>query len=157
MARRLYVSSAELVEYAADRGVTLSSEAALILCNNAQDYIDMAYEFCGTPVFDNSAFPRNGLDDYDNATIPYAVKAATLYAALQMQIGTPFTEGKLADPQVKKVVIGASSISREYATNYKANPVQKLTQLQGCTSLLYDAGLLCSSPYGITNMFAWRG
>lgn len=157
MARLLYVTSTELREYAADRGVTLSGDDALVLLNKAQDYIDTTYSFCGTRVYETSAFPRNGLDGYDNSTIPCAVKQATLYAAMQIQIGTPFMEGRLADPQVKKVTIGATSISREYATNYKANPVQQTTPLQGCTSLLADADLLCGNVYGINNMIAWRG
>lgn len=126
MVRILYVTSDELIEYAASRGVSISSEEALVLINNAQDYIDTMYTFCGTAVYKSSAFPRSGLKDYDNTTIPYAVKAATLYAALQIQIGTPFTAGKKAAPQVKKVTIGTGSISREYATNTKNHQYKKL-------------------------------
>lgn len=157
MQRILYVTSDELIEYAASRGVAISSEEALVLVNNAQDYIDAMYTFCGTAVYKSSAFPRRGLKDYDDTDIPYAVKAATLYAALQIQIGTPFTAGKKATPQVKKVTIGTGSISREYATNYKESPVQEAVYLQYCTKLLDDDDLLCGSPYGIGNMYALRG
>lgn len=156
MARMLYASSEEFIEYAADRGVLVSGTDARSWLNAAQDYIDTEYSFKGTAMQDSSEFPRSGLERYADDVIPYPVKQATLYAAYMLAIGVPFLEGKLAEAQIKSETIAVNRITTEYATNYQADLVQKATRLDFVTTILGRAGLL-DYDVGIINMYGVRG
>lgn len=156
MARILYASSDELIDYAAERGVVVSADDARTLLNKAQDYIDTEYYFRGVAVNADSEFPRTGLDNYADDIVPYPVKSATLYAALMLAQGVEFLEGKLATSQVKSVTIAASRISEEYATNYQDGATQSAIRLDGVTVLLKKAGLLDPDAVSI-NLYGVRG
>lgn len=156
MTRMLYASTAELIEYAADRGVLVSETDARKWLNSAQDYIDNEYDFRGEAVYDTSAFPRTGLENFADDVIPYPVKNATLYAALMLAQGVEFLEGKLATAQIKSETIAVNRITTEYATNYQDDAVQKSIRLDGVTNMLRRADLLDPDAF-IVNLYGVRG
>lgn len=155
MPRILYAASSELVTYAADRGVVVSEDDARIALNKAQDYLDTTYAFVGEPTQDDSEFPRTGTQFPDDV-VPYAVKDATLYAALMILNEVEFLEGKLATAQQKSVKIAVSGISEEYATNYRDGAVQENMMLDGVTIKLRRAKLLDDAAFSL-NMRGVRG
>lgn len=156
MARILYASSQELIDYAAERGVVVSDDDARTILNKAQDYIDTEYFFKGEAVNVDSEFPRTGLEHYADDVVPLPVKRATLYAALMLAQGVEFLEGKLADSQTKMVTIATGRITEEYATNYQDGATQSAIKLDGVTILLRKAGLL-DEDMAIINMYGVRG
>ena len=156
MARILYASSQELIDYAAERGVVVSADDARSLLNKAQDYIDTEYFYKGVAVNADSEFPRTGLDNYPDDSVPLPVKNATLYAALMLAQGVEFLEGKIAQSQTKMVTIATGHITEEYATNYQDGATQSAIKLDGVTIMLRKAGLL-DEDMAIINMYGVRG
>lgn len=165
MPKALYATIADYREYAIARGGTLtntdgselSDNEIQVLLTKSQDYVDLVFTYKGEAVFDNSEFPRAGLDRYDDTTIPQAVTTATLYVASCFADGLLFVEGSRAEAQIKREVIAGNKIEIEYATNYKnENTTQGYTVLEAPLLILQRAGLI--SNLGSTfNLFGMRG
>lgn len=157
MPRIIYVTAADLVQYAADRGVLVTEDAARIAVTQAQDYIDNTYSFYGTAVYPESEFPRSGLELYPDTVVPEPVHRATLQVALMILKDVPIQEGALAAPQVKREVVATNKIETEYATNYKAAPVQNSVILPSLLRLFDRYLLLDASSVTCVNLFGVRG
>lgn len=164
MANSLYASVPELKTYAAERGVSLLGASGVeytesevrVFLRKAQDYIDLVFSFNGEAVYDDSAFPRHNLKDYDSTTVPPAVRRATLYIACHLVDGLPILEGQKAQSEIKREVVASNRIETEYATNYKDNTVQGYVMLDAPLYMLSRAGLLSGENTGF-NMIGLRG
>jgi len=108
-----FVTRAEIIAYAASRGVTIADTAdADILAVKAMDYLwtlcfagDLVSEEQGTP------FPRSGLVDGDTAegyeyTIPAGIKRAQMQLALDSHNGIDLTPSANPDAALKRSKIG---------------------------------------------------
>lgn len=164
MARTIYASIPEFRTYALERGVSLTTDAGdelsdddlRVYLTKAQDYVDVVFDFKGEPTGDDSEFPRTGLKNYDETTVPPAVRKATLYVALHIFDGLPILEGQRGANQVKREVIAANRIETEYATNFKESTVQGYIVLEAPLYMLTRAKLL-ADHMGSINMFGIRG
>lgn len=153
----IYVDAATFVSYAADRGVTLDLTKAAVEIRKAQDYIDMAYQFNGTPVSNGSAFPRSGLEHYDNTTVPYPIKNATMLVAMLSVNGANIYAGTTTAP-VKRETIASNRIETEYDT--ETNSLRSATDVilfPSITRLLDEAALLAQAATIINNFYGMRG
>ena len=128
-----------------------------VFLTKAQDYIDFVFTFQGEPVGELNQFPRRNLDNYDETTIPPAVRLATLYVASHLIEGLPILEGQKPQSEIKREVIAANRIETEYATNYKDNIVQGYVMLDAPLYILRRAGLLSGTSSGGVNLFGLRG
>lgn len=86
-----YVTEAELTAYATDRGVTITSDTAVLL-TKAMDFIETR-QFIGTKASMTQPlqWPRIICEqwgcEYDNATVPQGIKNAQMIAALLIDSG----------------------------------------------------------------------
>lgn len=164
MAKTIYASVSELRTYAAERGVSLlkdtgeayTDDELSVFLTKAQDYIDVVFSFKGQAVYGDSEFPRSGLENYDETTVPPAVRKSTLNVATHIIDGLPIMEGQRATAQVKREVIASNRIETEYATNYAHGPVQGYVVLEAPLFILKRAGLIADNM-GSMNFFALRG
>lgn len=107
------VSRAEIIAYAAARGVTIADEdASDVLAIKAMDYLwTLCYK--GDPVDEaqTTPFPRMGLVDGDTAddyvhTIPAGMKNAQLQLALDAANGVSLTASASPDAELKRSKVG---------------------------------------------------
>ena len=114
-----FVTRAEIIAYAAARGITIADEDATdILAINAMDYL-WTLCFKGDPVeaTQTTPFPRMGLVDGDTAddyvhTIPAGVKNAQLQLALDSNAGIDLLRSTNPTPALKRSKVGP--IEREF-------------------------------------------
>lgn len=138
----VYVSALSFIEYAAERGILIEEKAAKIAIRNAQDYLDLAYVFSGTAMQQDAAFPRSGLAEYDNTTVPYPVQIATMRIALLVENGVALYEGSSVAP-IKKEVVASNRIETEYDTQTNSvGTIQQQQKLVSITKLLSSHGLI---------------
>lgn len=156
MPRILYATASELVQYAADRGVSVSEADATKNITLAQDYIDNTYNFKGAAVYPESAFPRIGID-YPETTVPPPITRATLIVGMMFINGTPIAEGSVPQPLLKREVIATNKIENEYATNYAASQVQSNVILPSLVRLFTEFDLIDSMAGYSTNLYGVRG
>lgn len=114
-----FVTRAEIVAYAAARGVTLADDETTDA--RAIDAIDYLWSLClrGTPVADDQPlmFPRKGLVDGDDAdgyahSIPRAIKQAQMQLALDAANGIKLLASSNPTAEVKRVKVGP--LEREF-------------------------------------------
>lgn len=152
----IYVDSDTFVAYALQRGITVDAITASYEIRKAQDYIDFAYSFKGTPVNSDSAFPRYGLADFDATTVPVQVKAATMQLALMSLDGVSFHAGTVNRP-VKREVVASGKIETEYdTTGDNANSTQDMVRFSFITKMLSDIDVI-EDGVGVFNMRGLRG
>lgn len=165
MANTMYASVPEFRTYAAARGVSLMGDTGEELTDDeinvfltkAQDYIDLVFTFKGEAVGDYSQFPRTGLEQYDETTVPPAVRTATMYVATHILDGLPILEGQKAQAEIKREVVASNRIETEYATSSKeSSTLQGYAMLEAPMLILKRAGLLAHS-IGAYNLWGVRG
>lgn len=114
-----FVTRAEIVAYAAARGVTLADDETTDA--RAIDAIDYLWSLClrGEPVADDQPlmFPRKGLVDGDDAdgyehSIPRAIKQAQMQLALDAANGIKLLASSNPTAEVKRVKVGP--LEREF-------------------------------------------
>lgn len=155
---RMYTSPADLIEYARQRGTVIEEDEAQALIMAAQDYIDGTYSFLGEAVHFETAFPRTGLERFSEDVIPEPVRQATMQVAIMLKNGVPLTEGVIAQAQIKREVVSTNKIETEYATNYRADPVQRATTLPSLVRLFTTYDLLNPNAANVSiNLTGWRG
>lgn len=152
----LYVDSDTFIAYALKRGFSVDVNTAQIELRKAQDYLDFAYSFKGTPICVDSAFPRRGLDAFDETSIPTQVKVATMQLALMSIDGVSFYAGAVSRP-VKKEVVASGRIETEYETSGdNASATQNASKFSFITKMLSEVDLL-ADELGVLNMRGLRG
>lgn len=114
-----FVSRADVIAYAAERGVTLADDAATdIFAVRAMDYIWSQCLRGGLVAFEQGTpFPRTGLVDGDTAddyvhTIPAAIRNAQLQLALDAANGIDLTASDNPTAELKRSKVGP--LEREY-------------------------------------------
>lgn len=114
-----FVTRAEIVAYAAARGVTLADDETTDA--RAIDAMDYLWSLCfrGTLVADDQPlmFPRKGLVDGDDAagyehTVPRAIKQAQMQLALDAANGIKLLASSNPTAEVKRVKVGP--LEREF-------------------------------------------
>lgn len=156
MPRMMYATATELIQYAADRGVSVTEQIANKQLMLAQDYIDGTYSFRGEPVYVESAFPRTGLEDFPETMIPPIVSQATLKVALMLINDTPIMEGTIPEAQIKREVVATNKVETEYATNYAASRVQSNIILPSLLRMFEQYNLITVAGIGV-NLYGVRG
>lgn len=113
-----FVTRAEIIAYAAARGVTVAdADASDVFAIAAMDYL-WAQSFCGTLVgAQTTPFPRKGLEDGDDAddyvySIPEAIKVAQLHLAFEAAQGKTLLAGAGAGQLLKSRKVGP--MTREF-------------------------------------------
>jgi hypothetical protein len=108
-----FVTRAQIISYAAARGVTIADEdASDVFAIKAMDYLAIR-QWCGVPAFvdQTTPWPRKGIvegdtaDDYEY-TIPANIVAAQLQLALESKNGIDLLPSRSANAQVKREKVG---------------------------------------------------
>lgn len=155
MSRPQYVEVSAFVQYAASSGVVVTDDEAAIYITRAQNYLDSTYDYKGSRVQYDSAFPRAGLKYFTSLEIPPPIAEATKMIALMLAQGVQLEAGTLASAPVSKEVVATGKVEVSYATNHKSAAVHGAYRIAGVTRLLDEYYLLTSSS--LNTLKAVRG
>lgn len=151
-----YVTEAELTSYAADRGITISGDTAVLLIK-AMDFLEtreykgelVAYDqalsfprvFCGTYLYSSQNYSYNDLCKYDN-TVPQKIKDAQCEAAIILNGGDDVQP--TIDRTVKREKVDVLEV--EYSDNALAS--KQYTKLNDLLKIFLSSKAYISSVRG---------